>query len=47
MFELVQPATAEQIVKKSRFLATAIAVASEDEVKAALGGMRHVDANHN
>jgi uncharacterized YigZ family protein len=47
MFELVEPATAEQIVKKSRFLATAMAVASEEEAKAALGRMRQADANHN
>jgi putative IMPACT (imprinted ancient) family translation regulator len=45
MFELVDPATAEQSVKKSRFLATAIAVASEDEAKAALARTRQADAN--
>jgi len=47
MFQLVQTATAEETVKKSRFLATAIAVASEDEAKAALARHGHADANHN
>lgn len=47
MFQLVQPATAEEIIKKSRFLATALPVAGEDEAKAALAKYGHADANHN
>jgi uncharacterized YigZ family protein len=47
MFQLVQPATAEQIIKKSRFLATAMPVANEDEAKAALAAHGHADATHN
>ena len=47
MFELVQPATAEQIIKKSRFLAIAVPVASEEEAKAAIAAHGHADANHN
>ena len=47
MFQLVQPATTEQVIKKSRFLATAVHVASEDEAKAALIAYGHADATHN
>ena len=47
MFELVQPASAEQIIKKSRFLAAAVPVASEEEAKAALAAHGHADASHN
>ncbi|UVC09014.1 YigZ family protein [Rhizobium sp. TH2] len=47
MFQLVQPATAEQVIKKSRFLATAVPIANEHEAKAALAAHGHVDANHN
>ncbi|MDB5550916.1 MAG: hypothetical protein JWL86_900 [Rhizobium sp.] len=47
MFQLVHPATSEQVIKKSRFLATAIPVANEDEAKAALAAYGHADANHN
>lgn len=47
MFELVQPSTAEQIIKKSRFLGLAIPVASEDEAKAAIAAGSDADANHN
>lgn len=47
MFELAGPATAEQIIRKSRFLATALPVASEDEAKAALARSRRADASHN
>ncbi|CAN7587612.1 IMPACT family protein [Rhizobium sp. LjRoot254] len=47
MFQLAQPATAEQVIKKSRFLATAIPIASEDEAKAALAAHAHADATHN
>jgi uncharacterized YigZ family protein len=47
MFQLVQPATFEQIIKKSRFVATALAVSSEEEAKAAIAAEGHADANHN
>jgi uncharacterized YigZ family protein len=47
MFQLTQPANFEQIVKKSRFLATALPVASEEEAKAAIAAHRDADANHN
>lgn len=47
MFQLQQPATFEQIVKKSRFIATALPIDSEDEAKAALAAHRVADANHN
>lgn len=47
MFELVQPATAEQIIKKSRFLGVAVPIANEEEAKAALAAHGHADANHN
>ncbi len=47
MFELQQPATFEQIVKKSRFLAVALPVSSEEEAKAALAAHSDPDANHN
>lgn len=47
MFQLVMPASAEQIIKKSRFLATAMPIASEEEAKAAIAAHGHADANHN
>jgi uncharacterized YigZ family protein len=47
MFQLVQPASAEQIIKKSRFLGIAIPIASEDEAKAAIAAQSDADANHN
>ncbi|MGV3551384.1 IMPACT family protein [Rhizobium sp.] len=47
MFQLVHPATSEQIVKKSRFLAVAVPVASDDEAKAALSAHGDPDASHN
>jgi uncharacterized YigZ family protein len=47
MFQLVQPATAEQIIKKSRFLAVAVPVAGEEEARAAIAAHGHADANHN
>ncbi|HHZ07587.1 MAG TPA: YigZ family protein, partial [Rhizobiales bacterium] len=47
MFQLTRPATFEQAVKKSRFLATAIPVADEDEAKAAIAAHAHADASHN
>lgn len=47
MFQLLQPAHAEQVIKKSRFLATAVPIADEDEARAVLAAHRHADANHN
>jgi len=47
MFQLEQSATFEQVVKKSRFLATALSVASDEEAKAAIVARGHADANHN
>jgi uncharacterized YigZ family protein len=47
MFQLVQPAAADDVIKKSRFLANAVPVASEDEAKAAILRHGHADANHN
>jgi uncharacterized YigZ family protein len=47
MFQLLQPAIAEQTIKKSRFLGVAIPIASEEEAKAAIAAHRHADANHN
>jgi putative IMPACT (imprinted ancient) family translation regulator len=47
MFQLVHPASAEQIVKKSRFLAMAVPVASEDEAKAAIAAHGDPEASHN
>lgn len=47
MFQLLQPARAEQVIKKSRFLATAIPVATEQDARAAIAAHAHADANHN
>jgi uncharacterized YigZ family protein len=47
MFQLTQAATFEQIVKKSRFLAVALPVATEEEAKAALAAHGDAGANHN
>ena len=47
MFQLVQPACAEQIIKKSRFLATAAPIESEEDAKAAIATYGHADASHN
>lgn len=47
MFQLVQPASAEQIIKKSRFLGVAVPVADEDEARAAIAAHGHADASHN
>jgi uncharacterized YigZ family protein len=47
MFQLVRPATSEQVIKKSRFLANAVPLANEDEAKAALLAYSHADATHN
>ena len=47
MFQLAEPVSFEQIIKKSRFLAFAIPVASEDEAKDAIAASSTGDANHN
>jgi uncharacterized YigZ family protein len=47
MFQLQQSVTFEQVIKKSRFLAIALAVATEEEAKAAIAAHRHADASHN
>jgi uncharacterized YigZ family protein len=47
MFQLVRPATSEQVIKKSRFLGVAIPVASEEEAKMALAAHSDADATHN
>jgi uncharacterized YigZ family protein len=47
MFQLTQAATFEQIVKKSRFLAVALPVETEEEAKAALTAHSDAGANHN
>jgi uncharacterized YigZ family protein len=47
MFQLEQSASLEQVVKKSRFLATAIPVLNEQDAKKAIAGASHPDANHN
>jgi len=47
MFQLEQPATFEQVLKKSRFLATALAIASAEEAKAAIAMHSYADASHN
>jgi uncharacterized YigZ family protein len=47
MFQIKQQTTLEQVVNKSRFLATAIPIAGEQDAKAALAAMSHADANHN
>ena len=47
MFQLQQSAMLEQSVKKSRFLALALPVTTEEEAKAAIGEHGHVDASHN
>lgn len=47
MFQLEQTATFEQIIKKSRFLATALPIATEAEAKAAIAAHAEAGANHN
>lgn len=47
MFQLQQPATFEQIVKKSRFIGLALPVTTEEEAKAAIAARADPDANHN
>ena len=47
MFQLEQTATFEQIIKKSRFLAIALPIATEEEAKAAIASHSDANANHN
>lgn len=47
MFQLEQTATFEQIIKKSRFLAIALPIATEEEAKAAIAAHAEAGANHN
>ncbi|MDQ0559840.1 putative YigZ family protein [Rhizobium mesoamericanum] len=47
MYSLERPISLEQIVKKSRFLAVAVPIASELEAKQALAAHSQGDANHN
>jgi uncharacterized YigZ family protein len=47
MFQLEQPATFEQVIKKSRFLAIALPVVSEAEAKDAIVAHSVADATHN
>lgn len=47
MFQLEQSACFEQVIKKSRFLAVAFPIASDEEAKAAIAMHGHVDASHN
>jgi len=47
MFLLERPVSLEQIVKKSRFMATAIPVSDEGAIKAALSSHSDPRANHN
>lgn len=47
MYSLERPISLEQIVKKSRFLAIGVPIASELEAKQSLAAHSHGDANHN
>lgn len=47
MFQLEQTATFEQTIKKSRFLAIALPIATEEEAKAAIAVHAETGANHN
>jgi uncharacterized YigZ family protein len=47
MYQLERMVSIEEIVKKSRFLATAIPIADEAEAKAALASLVHAEASHN
>ncbi|WP_313603697.1 YigZ family protein [Rhizobium sp.] len=47
MFQLEQTVTFEQIIKKSRFLAIALPIATEEEAKAAIAAHAEAGANHN
>jgi uncharacterized YigZ family protein len=47
MFQLAQPATFEQTIKKSRFLAIALPVETEEDARAAIAANSDAGANHN
>ncbi len=47
MFQLEQAATFEQVIKKSRFLAIALPVSTEDEAKTVIAAHAEAGANHN
>ncbi len=47
MFQLAQPASFEQTIKKSRFIAHALAIADEDEAKETIARLRDEAASHN
>ncbi|CDM62752.1 hypothetical protein LPU83_pLPU83d_1382 (plasmid) [Rhizobium favelukesii] len=47
MYSLSRPISLEQVVKRSRFLAIGMPIASELEAKEALAAHCHGDANHN
>lgn len=47
MFRIEQATYFEQVVKKSRFLATAVPVTNEDEAKKAIAAASSLQANHN
>ena len=47
MFQLVQPATSEQVINTTWSPAPGLAGATEVEAKTALAANRHADANHN
>ncbi|MEK1895582.1 MAG: YigZ family protein, partial [Rhizobium sp.] len=47
MYSLERPISLEQVVKRSRFLAIGLPVASELEAKEALAAHCYSDANHN
>jgi uncharacterized YigZ family protein len=47
MYRLTKPATYEQIIKKSRFLATAFPIADEAEAKATIASVSVENATHN
>ncbi|WP_312404206.1 YigZ family protein [Rhizobium sp.] len=47
MFQLEQTVTFEQIIKKSRFLAIALPIATEEEARAAIAAHAETGANHN
>lgn len=47
MYRLTKPATYEQIIKKSRFLATAFPIGDEAEAKAAIASVSVENATHN
>jgi uncharacterized YigZ family protein len=47
MFQLEQSASFEQVIRKSRFLAIALPIASDEEAKAAISAHGRADASHN